>query len=201
MNQIIRYHECELRAEESDGKRTIAGHAAVFYDGTPETELDVHGMFVERVMRGAFDRVIEERQDVRALVNHDPGQLLGRLSAGTLQLRVDDVGLFYSIDVADTQLGRDTWTAVRRRDYQGNSIGFESKGEKHRRDGTKHVRELWDMDLLDVGPVTFPAFESTDVQAYSLQDAQRWMAEHKPAQGKLSVRVRHELMTRKRQTN
>lgn len=201
MNQIRRYHECELRADEADGKRTIAGHAAVFYDGTPETEYDVMGWFNERVMPEAFDRALEERDDVRGLFNHDPNQILGRVSAGTLTLRKDKVGLFYVDDVPDTQAGRDAWESVRRGDVQGNSMAFIVTDETERIEDELHIREIRGVKLFDVGPVTFPAYESTDVQAYSIQDAQRWMAEHKPAPRKLSVRVRHELMTRKRQAN
>ncbi len=181
MNQIRRYHECELRAEENDGKRTISGHAAVFYDGTPETEYDVFGWFTERVMPDAFDRAIKERDDARALFNHDPSNILGRVSAGTLTLGIDKRGLFYSVDVPDTTAGRDAWESVRRGDVQGNSMAFIVTDETNSIEDEITIREIHGVQLRDVGPVTYPAFESTDVQAYSLQDAERWMAEHKPA--------------------
>ncbi len=200
MNHIRRYHDCELRAEENDGKRTIAGHAALFYDGTPETQASPYGWFTERVMPEAFDAALSGGDDVRALVNHNPDKLLGRLSAGTLRLDIDKRGLYYVVDLPDTQVGRDTWESIRRGDMRGNSMQFHVTKETEAREDNTPIREIRSVQLFDVGPGTFPVFESTDVQAYSLKDAQRWMAEHKPAPRKLSVRVRHELMTRKRQT-
>ncbi len=181
MNQIIRYHECELRAEESDGKRTISGHAAVFYDGTPETEYDVMGWFTERVMPEAFDRAIEERDDARALFNHDPTNILGRVSAGTLTLGTDKRGLTYTANLPNTQPARDTWENIKLGNVLGNSIAFIVTDETNTVEDETIIREIRGVKLFDVGPATYPAFESTDVQAYSLKDAERWMAEHKPA--------------------
>ena len=38
---------------------------------------------MERIMPGAFDRALEEDNDVLGLFNHDQNQLLGRRSIGT----------------------------------------------------------------------------------------------------------------------
>src|ERR1700728_2523684 len=88
-------------AKRSDGTSEICGYGAVFYDGTPDTEYPMWPGAVERIMPGAFDRALRE-DDVRGLFNHDPNLLLGRTASGTMRLRVDDVGLWYSIDPAMT---------------------------------------------------------------------------------------------------
>ena len=78
----------EVRAE--DGKPTrLEGYAAVFND---ETQL-ADGYF-ESIAPGAFSRALSEKQDVRALFNHDPNQVLGRSTADppTLTLREDKKG-------------------------------------------------------------------------------------------------------------
>lgn len=88
--------QMEIRADE-DGQK-IEGHAAVF-----DKEIDF--LFSREVIRaGAFTRALEEKQDVRALFNHNPDHVLGRTTAGTVQLSEDDKGLKTIIEPPDTQL-------------------------------------------------------------------------------------------------
>jgi HK97 family phage prohead protease len=116
---------------------------------------------------GAFDRALKEKQDVRALFNHDDNQVLGRSKSGTLRMSVDSKGLKYEIDPPDTQLGRDLVTSIRRGDIDGSSFAFIVRGQKWNettKDGvTTYLREITDCDLMDVSPVTYPAYEQTSV--------------------------------------
>ena len=114
-------------------------------------------------MPGCFDRALSERQDVRALINHDPNQVLGRFLAGTMRLSVDQVGLRYEIDLPDTATGRDIATLVERGDVSGSSFSFLDVQTTYVRgeDGCPDCRELRDVNVFDVGPVTFPAYEAT----------------------------------------
>lgn len=155
------------RADENQ-LPAIEGYAAVFYDGTEKTEYRLWSDAVERIMPGAFDAAISENHDVRALFNHDPSQLLGRTSAGTLSLSIDQTGLRYSIDVAETSVGRDVVTWVERRDVTGSSFLFvpletvwrdEKRGDRY-----IEIREVVSVELYDVGPVTFPAYTTTEAE-------------------------------------
>ena len=74
----------ELRADDGDG--TIQGYAAVF--DSPSLNL---GGFREIVRPGAFTQSVQ-RDDVRALFNHDPNFVLGRTKSGTLALLEDERG-------------------------------------------------------------------------------------------------------------
>ncbi|VEB57000.1 phage pro-head protease [Salmonella enterica subsp. enterica] len=65
----------------------------------------IFGSFREIIRPGAFDEVLND--DVRALFNHDPNFILGRRSAGTLALTVDERGLRYDITAPETQTIRD----------------------------------------------------------------------------------------------
>jgi len=151
-----------------DGGKTLTGYAAVFYRaGDSGTEFAPWPGWVERVMPGAFDEALKA-DDVRALFNHDNSLVLGRNQAGTLTLSVDEKGLRYSVDLPDTQTGRDVPVLVERGDITGSSFAFMTRGE----DGQKvyedkarnsYIRELRAVELFDVSPVTYPAYEGTSV--------------------------------------
>lgn len=155
----------ETRAE---GKPpVVVGYGAVFYRADdPGTEYRFGGVwddFTERIMPGAFDRAVRE-DDVRALFNHDPSELLGR-TPHTLRLSVDAVGLRYEIDPPDTESAKKVVEAIRRGDLSGSSFGFfiedQTWREVKRDNNTVEViRELRAVKVLDVGPVTFPAYTS-----------------------------------------
>jgi HK97 family phage prohead protease len=70
------------------GKSKISGYSAVF-DRLSE---DLGG-FREKIKPGAFKNALAG-SDVRALFNHDSNYILGRESAGTLQLHEDSKGLY-----------------------------------------------------------------------------------------------------------
>lgn len=177
----------ETRSNE-DGSQitTIRGYAAVFL----KRSLDLGG-FTEQIVPGAFARALREKQDVVALVDHDPSKLLGRSKSGTLTLAEDDKGLLVSIDVPNTTLGRDTVESIRRKDISGMSFGFRTQRDKWDRD-TKGLplRTLLDVDLVDVSPVVFPAYPDTRVGVRSLAD---WQGEELQASNLEHLKARQRL--------
>lgn len=152
-----------LRAKDGAAPM-IAGHAAVF-----NTETDL-GWFSEQVAPGAFTRAIAE-DDVRALWNHDPNFVLGRNKAGTLRLSEDDTGLAVEIDPPDTQWARDLVTSMQRGDVSQMSFGFQVISEQWeaRKGERTDLRTLIECRLFDVSPVTYPAYDTTDVGVRSAQ--------------------------------
>lgn len=155
----------EIRAAE-DGATIISGYAAVFPDGTDATQYRYYDV-VETIKPGAFSRALKEKQDVRALYNHDSANLLGRVSAKTLVLSEDARGLRYEITLPNTRLGNDIAELVKRGDLTGSSFAFRVKSENWRKisgdgDAVTYQREILDVDLIDVGPVTFPAYAGTE---------------------------------------
>lgn len=159
----------EVRAEGD--KATIVGYAATF-----DTESRNLGGFREVVRAGAFDRALREKMDVIARVNHRSEQVLGRTSSGTLRLVVDERGLRYEIDVPNTTAGRDAVELVRRGDIRESSFAFRAatvkdRWEKRSTDGLP-LRELIDLDLVDVAPVIdTAAYPATQVSARALEQA------------------------------
>lgn len=154
----------EVRAQD-DGSFRAVGYAAVF-----DKLSEPLGGFVEKIGTGAFTKTAKEA-DVRALFNHDPSLLLGRSTAGTLKLDVDERGLKYEIDLPPTQLGRDVAKLIERGDISGSSFGFKAIDDDWDEDDEgRLVRTLNEVRLYDVGPVTFPAYTDTEVDLRSLAE-------------------------------
>ena len=157
-----------IEVRDSAAGPTIRGHAAVFESFSDP----IAGMFVERIQRGAFARAIKEKQDVRALLNHDPNIILGRTKSGTLRLAEDRAGLMVEIDPPDTAAARDVMISIRRGDIDQMSFAFRAVTELWSAGGgpnDEEVRDLIDVDLFDVSPVAFPAYPETDVAVRSCE--------------------------------
>jgi Escherichia/Staphylococcus phage prohead protease len=154
----------EIRQELGEPLK-IRGYAAVF---NSLSEPILH--FRERIRPGAFTKSLGN--DVRALVNHDASKIIGRTKSGTLMLREDEYGLHAEIAPANTTLGHDTVESIKRGDLDQMSFGFHVLKDdwKHEeRDGKKElIRELVEVDLMDVSIVAFPAYTQTSVAVRSL---------------------------------
>jgi HK97 family phage prohead protease len=150
----------------------ITGYASVFWvEGQMGTEYQLADDIRERVHPLAFNRALREQDDCRALWNHQAECILGRCSAGTLKLSVDSKGLRYDIATPDTQLGRDLVTSIKRGDIKESSFQFAVEDENWLEDVQGgYIRELRQVQLIDVSPVVWAAYQSTDVQARHVVD-------------------------------
>lgn len=170
--------QLELRADAArpDAPPTLHGYAAVFNRDSRPIRGPGGATFVERIRPGAFARAIRERQDVKALVNHDASLVLARTRNGTLRLAEDARGLRVELEPGDTTYARDLVANVRRRDVDAMSFGFRTKRDSWSL-GTgpegADVRTLEDVDLFDVSPTSFPAYEDTAVAVRSWEEARR----------------------------
>lgn len=159
--------EIECRAGEGESP-VLAGYAAVF-DSWTVLHRSKFFEYREVVRPGAFRNALAERQDVRALFNHDANHVLARTKPGTLRLREDSKGLNMELDPPATQFGRDVVEMIRRGDVSQMSFAFvaRSGGEKLtvRTEGDVEIyeNEILDVDLYDVAPVTYPAYRDTEV--------------------------------------
>lgn len=145
--------------EEADDRR-IEGYFAVFgsnYDLWPGAS--------ESVDSHAFDGALGD--DVRALIDHETRLVLGRTSAGTLELRADDHGLWGSVRInPDDQDAMNLYARVQRGDVSQCSFGFDILDEEteYRQDGSVHWT-IKSVKLYEVSVCTFPAYQETEVQA------------------------------------
>ena len=149
----------ELRVDENEN--VLEGYAAVFGKWS-----DSLGFFREKIRKGAFKRSIKNGADVKALFNHDANLILGGTKNKTLEVNEDDKGLFYRVQLPETSYAKDLYESVKRGDINQNSFGFETLSDKWNDKGDE--RELLEVKLFDVSPVTYPAYPQTKVTARSL---------------------------------
>lgn len=153
----------ELRAE---GAAKIArGYAALF-----NSEADIGGYFREIIAPGAFADTLKD-SDVRALIDHDSGRVIGRTKSGTLRLVEDDKGLAVEIDLPDTTDGRDLAVQLERGDISGMSFGFIVRHDEWDETSDPPTRTIHAVDLREVSAVAFPAYGDTEIALRSLENA------------------------------
>lgn len=156
----------EIRTSE-DGK-SVSGYAAVFNSLSEDL-----GWFRETIRPGAFAKCLQGDPDVRCLFNHDTNVVLGRTRSGTLDLMEDAKGLKFNCLLPETQAARDVRELIKRGDVSQCSFGFyvveQEWNEKKLPNGDMEcTRELVEVDLFDVSPVTFPAYPATSCEARDL---------------------------------
>ena len=160
----------ELRVSEQ-GNEIIEGHAAVFNSWSEM----LGGLFPfkEIVRKDAFKETIQN-DDIRALFNHDPNYVLGRNKSNTLYLEEDEVGLRVKITPPNTTYAKDLVESIKRGDVSQMSIGFIVLDDSWGTVDGVDTREIKKVKLFDVSPVTFPAYQETDVGIRGLEEYQKY---------------------------
>ena len=164
----IREFEVRAKVEVEDGKVQFSGLAVPW-----NTETNIGGMFREMFRKGAFTRVIQEKHNVRALINHKDDKVLGSTQSGTLTIREGIDGLIFENDPPNTQPARDLQVLVDRGDVGGVSIRFRSVKEVWHDsddDNKLELREVIDADLLELSILTFPQYTETSVELRSANE-------------------------------
>ncbi len=151
----------EVKAnKDAEGRIHITGYAIPFNSSSVDL-----GGFKEVIMPGTFDGVLGSKRDIVSTVNHQPTRILGRLANRTLTLTPDAKGIFMDAIPPDTQAVRDAITEIEGGYMNGMSFQFVVKRDKFVRqtDGSV-LREVREADLIELGPVTFPAYGATTAQ-------------------------------------
>ena len=126
------------------------------------------GQFTEVIRRGAFAASLASGRDVLALADHDSSRVLGRTRSGSLKLAEDATGLAFTLELPDTNAGRDLAALAERGDLGGCSFAFSvPPGGDH---WNGDARELRNVDLDEVSIVQArPAYPGTEAHLRSLQ--------------------------------
>lgn len=163
-----RSYNFEVRAEETEMGNIITGRPIVY---NSRTDL---GWFDEIIEPGALNNT--DLTDVRFLVNHDTSKIplaRSRRNNGnsTMQLTVDNdgLGIRVTLDTENNSEARSLYSAVQRGDISGMSFMFGIRDEEWENldsdHPTRHIKDI--STVVEVSAVTFPAYESTEINARS----------------------------------
>ena len=163
-----RSYSFEVRAEETEQGNIITGRPIVY---NSRTDL---GWYDEIIEPGALNNT--DLTDVRFLVNHDTSKIplaRSRNNNGnsTMQLSVDNDGMSIrvTLDTENNSEARALYSAVKRGDISGMSFMFAIRDEEWDDLDSDHpIRHIKDIStVVEVSAVTFPAYESTEINARS----------------------------------
>ena len=164
----MRAYAFEVRAEEGEQGNIITGRPIVY-----DTRIHL-GWYDEIIKSGALDNT--DLRDVRFLVNHDTSKIplaRSRNNNGnsTMLLSVDSDGMKIKValDTENNQEARALYSAVQRGDISGMSFMFSVRDEEWDDLDSEHpTRRIKDIStVVEVSAATFPAYESTEINARS----------------------------------
>jgi len=158
----------EMRASKTDdGKMIIEGYPIVY-----EKYANLWG-FKEIIRQGASTEALK-RSDELVLWNHEVDQPMAARKNGTLEAKEDDKGVFIRADVSKSVWGRDGYEAIENGIIDKMSFAFDvARGGDNwfweEIDGVEfEIREIIIFqELYDYSPVSYPAYNDTEVIARS----------------------------------
>lgn len=156
----VRSCASRFTTRDDQGGPVIEGYFAVF-----NSDYEIWPGATEQVAPEAFNNALGG--DIRALCDHDTRLVLGRTTAGTLSLKVDERGLWGSIKINEQDSdAMNLYARVQRGDVSQCSFGFDILDEEYKENPDGSC--LWiirDVFLYEVSVCTFPAYAETSVEA------------------------------------
>ena len=143
---------------KADSSGRISGYGSIFGN------VDLAG---ERVLPGAFRKSLDEHKRrgsrIKMLWQHRPDVPIGTWTSAV----EDSKGLLLEGHInLKTDAGRNAYEHIAAGDVDSLSIGYREKQAQQGRDG---VRDLIELDIYEVSPVTFPANRSATISAAKTQ--------------------------------
>lgn len=155
----------EMRADDESDGLTFDGIASVV--DTAYSVRDMFGDYQETIAKGAFNRTLSQKADVRLLVNH-AGVPMARTKSKTLNLTAaPDLRAVAKLDPTNPTV-QEIRSAMGRGDIDQMSIGFRVKDQEWSDDYTE--RTIREIELHDVSIVTYPASTTTSAQLRSFDE-------------------------------
>lgn len=166
----------EVRASGDDAGKKVSG-LGIVYDKWEE----LWPGYRERILKGAVKRA----DTVKSFFNHDPGMVLSTLESNPpLELKDTDAGLEYVSPIPPTSYGKDLEVNLERGNVKGSSFAFSIPrgGDKWWEDDAGVTyREIKNLTLYEIGPVTDPAYVRTTANLRSTREAmEEWRKNREP---------------------
>lgn len=182
--EVRRIHvdKLEVRTIEGTENRVVGGYVNKFNQQSTLMRDRWGDEFVEVISESAFNKTLETKSQ-KALWNHNTDLVLGSVSAGTLNLFVDGIGLRCEITLPNTTWGNDAYESIQRGDVDGMSFGFrcveDMWSKTQYEDREIYKRTILEVELFEVSPCVFPAYPDSQINCRSLES---FKEEHKNEQ-------------------
>lgn len=195
---IMRGYDWSYETREEDGQGIIEGHPVV-YD-----QLTDLGYFDEIIEKGALDKT--DLRDVRLCLNHDTSVVYARSRSNTpestMRIWVEEDGLHFRANLdMENPLSRAYYSMIERRDIDKMSFMFSVDGDTWEDLDTEHpTRRINSIgSIVEISAVTFPAYDSTEIQARSKEalESARQQLESERQQKRTSLESDLELLKAK----
>lgn len=161
--RFLELKDIECRGDDKKSL-TLSGYAVRF----DEPSGLLYGEFVEYIKRGAFDGV--DMSNVFILYNHNSDYVLGNTRSDTLSLSVTEKGLYFRVDLPNTQKAQEVHELISRGDINGMSFGFTVDKDTWNMSAEPVTRSIEKINaLLEISIVPFPAYDSTEVDARTIE--------------------------------
>lgn len=158
---IKRSFEITYRAKKDSEKKVIQGYAVVF-----DVWTDIRSWgetWKECIRKGAFTQSLKENS-ILALYNHDFNNVLARKDVN-MKLVEDDKGLYFEIELPDTTQGNDLYELINKGIVNQCSFsGYVRKNIWSEDEGENILREILEIDLIEITITPIPAYEVTEAE-------------------------------------
>lgn len=151
----------ESNEAEVEKSYQVKGYATTW---NPYVLGEIDGVqFLERIDKNAFDEA--DMSDIIMQYDHE-GKVLARTSNGSLDIQVDDRGLFISADLSKSVAARDMYEEIKEGLVTKMSWAFTVAEESYNKDTrTRTISKV--KKVYDVSAVSIPANDGTDITARS----------------------------------
>lgn len=162
--RMIQLPDIQFRALE-DEEFIVEGYATTWDD--PYTLFEYDGIkYMEQIDRNALNSA--NMDDVIFLYNHE-GMVFARQSNGTLQLSINDRGLYIRADLSSTEASRQMYESIKAGLVTQMSWAFTVEEDSYNE--KTHTRSILKVNkVYDVSAVSIPANPNTDISARSYWD-------------------------------
>lgn len=196
---IMRGYDWRYETREEDGQGIIEGHPVV-YDQM--TDL---GYFNEIIERGALDKT--DLRDVRLCLNHDTSVVYARSRSNTpdstMRIWIEEDGLHFRANLdLENPLSKAYYSMIDRRDIDKMSFMFSVDGDEWSDLETEHpTRRITSIgSIVEISAVTFPAYDSTEIQARDKEALESAQADLERARQSMRTSLESDLELEKAKT-
>jgi len=168
----LRSDDAEKPAYKIKGTPIVYNREVVLYENQ-------HFRLTEIIETGAAREALLRAEQV-LLWNHDSSKPMAARKNNTLTVREDVNGVYIEADISGTAWGRDGFEAINSGLVDKMSFGFyvnedgyteERFVENGKRCCKRSIKKL--DRIVDFSPVTYPAYQDTDVQARDVENIQK----------------------------